>query len=345
MARITGGEYTWPGLNLGQLQSLDPLQMDASFVGGGLAQMNANNDANGLVEVSRRATENFRSLDVSCTEADLAVARDLGLLAGSMLRVNVDVEQVTPEVVGALMTIADKTDMIPYHTVFHYSLGNPDGPRMRTFTKSEQEKLFVEQVRIGMEAFGDAALSLGKIFCGSVDIKDEGTAFALREATNSIELGIQTIPTVMKQVGGRYFAEVLRPYFNPLIVDGVSYDAPGGAQMPLMVVDHMLFASDLPDNDYGAYRAKNIGYLTPSARRFMESTMGQSSLKTRRAEMSDESQLELDGLLKKLYAFRAAHHKLAKDSFSHRDQEAVGSGGARPDLLQDLTHLTHSQIH
>jgi|SRR3989344_803527 len=334
-------------INFAAVAEADPACLDDKFRDGVVAQMNISKDARGLLKLAETSVATLVGKEADLTvEEKWAVIRDCGILIGSLIRNGVN-PIVEVNGLGRLSSnIGNETRMPPYHTVFHYTTVNPRGERERSFTGSGQEKIFIEQVRIGTDSFMESANQLFPVFTGDVGLETQEAIDRIAMASISLNIGIATVPRVMKEVGAEYFARVMRPFFNQMEIGGEVYDAPGGAQMPLLAVDHVLWASDTAESDYVLFREKNLKYLPPFIRENILKTLGWPSIKSKVDSgglMNNPVGKSLDQIITRLLSFRKAHEKLARDSFAYRSSDALGSGGATPDLLQDLSRITRIQ--
>jgi monodechloroaminopyrrolnitrin synthase len=70
--------------------------------------------------------------------------------------------------------------------------------------------------------------------------------FAVLLDALNYELGpmVESINQVVDKVSPKFFARVLRPYFEEIDVDGQTYLGPAAAQVPLWLIDEAVWASD-----------------------------------------------------------------------------------------------------
>ena len=345
MSNITSKEM---GMETDSVLRSDPLNCDYLFVEGKLARLNNERDWKGIVIEGSKAVSIYSEKRHALHSDELiASVRDLSMFSGSLLRCGKNPIVEIPGLETSLVDASQRGQTTPYHTVFHYSTLNPIGLRERNFTGTKQEHIFINQVRRGVEGFTHSAQALWLIFTNEVSHEDSLLAPELFSIAHiGLEQGISAIPVVMKEVGAEYFARNLRPYFDPLEIEGRVFDAPGGAQMPLLLVDHILWASDTEEHTYDSFRDRNLIYLPQNMREAIATTLGTPSLRSRVGEVS--STTEATGLVKSLitrvYTFRKAHERLAKDSFGYRVENAIGSGGSTPDLLNELSAITRAKM-
>jgi predicted sugar kinase len=162
---------------------------------------------------------------------------------------------------------------------------------------------------------------------------------------------INAIQQVRKEISPKIFTEQLRPYFDPLTIDGKKYLAPGGAGMPLIIIDKLLWSSTTVDQTYDDYYQDNLNYLPYSYRVFAEEIEAIESIYPRFLNYINSNPItkelleageSLCGIFEVLLHFRAPHKRVADNNFKLRSKEAVGSGGFKPDLLQMLVDSVFS---
>lgn len=315
----------------------DPISLDSTFIKGDIESMNNAKDSNSLINLARITTETTLTLGVKHPVHVHAIARDLGILIGSIARLDINPIETVPGLESVLQRIRDYRGMSPYHTVFDYALWDPSDERRRTFTKSEQEIVFIEQVNLGL-------LSLFEVnaILKNIDLESSDAASKIEQAVIKFQPMIRAIPEVMRRVGAKFFAETMRPFFNPITLDGVVYEGPGGAQMPIILTDQIIWAGKEIPTFYADFVKRNLAYLPVVLKNQIESNL-QIPFVEQISSLDSKAPLRLavNKFLTALISFRKPHEKLARDSFGHRQEAAVGSGGYTPDLLAELINLTN----
>jgi hypothetical protein len=156
------------------------------------------------------------------------------------------------------------------------------------------------------------------------------------------------------------FIQVLRPYFEAIIIDGHEHRGPGAVEMPLFLVDHILWSSRIVDPPYVAFKERYVSSLLPYLRAHYASYQGQASLLDRVEEELDsggdrtstalhDNLSVLDEIFKVLVRFRAPHLGMAYQAYSKREGSAYnhGSGGFTPPTLAmilDHTRTAHARV-
>lgn len=144
----------------------------------------------------------------------------------------------------------------------------------------------------------------------------------------------------------------LRPFFEPKTLRGNTYFAAGGAQMPVTMVDLILWGVEDTDRTYVGYRNENLRYLPRSYRSKVEvitsspSILSQiteqvaSGLHLSGQERALESITSLRQFADQIIKFRAPHLAIAKANMRIRSTDAVGSGGYDVRILEYLISRT-----
>lgn len=315
------------------IRASDPLHMDQLFEGSIIPSLNEQGD---ILSLSILLRQYLPTIDSLAGYPDIqihALARDLGILVGSITRFT-NPFSVVPELQEVYQVLYQRRGMSPFHTVYDYGLWNPKGNRRRRFTDTRQEAAFIASVETGMQALHNSLSYLVE------DVNVE----AILNARAAFDPMVAAIIQVMKDVGGEFFAKELRPFFNPITLEDRLIEAPGGAQMPILLIDHLLWASDTSDVRYIDYRNKNLAYLPASLRIYILQTSGVPSIIRRVGPHDEHMRQAISKFIMVLASFRKPHEKLARDSFGHRGVDEIGSGGYQPDILTHINDLTYQQI-
>lgn len=327
-----------------EVQELDPLNAD-DFLLTSLPQLNANGDAEAIVKQLDTLLLNPDEIKrLSITEARAAL-RDLGHLAASLRKHNADVNAL-PRLKENLLLLGNLIDEVPRDTVFSYGPRNPNGERQRRFTNLKEEGFFIESFKMGMKDLYEGTGSL--LRAGQVGPQSLEWEKACEAAMATFEHMATAIRGIRKSLPPEIFTHYLRPYFEPIILNDKIYFAPGGAQMPVLLFDQLIWGSDSGDATYTAYKLDNISYSPASVRNFFHSLDGSKSLVTLMldarensgATPQDSNAKALLNLLNSIVRFRTPHRKVANDNFALRSEAAIGSGGYPPKILDVLIEQT-----
>lgn len=339
--------------------NLDPLGMDETMAI--LPELNNGGHREAVVaavdQAFDRAENLFFEAEIDGVQISrpvaLAALRDLDFLIGSGIRHGFDYSAESEEksrrdeILGALASI---TQTVPRGTVFTYATANPTGARERSFTGDPQEAAFIESARLGCTSLDEAV----RMLCG-VEFESHTAASDLQRllaANAALALSIQSMQDARARVSPQWFSEVLRPYFDPVDIGGQRYLAPGGAQMPLLIADKILWANPENDETYASYFDESVPYCDIAYRAMLEEALSRPNTPLLQAALMREAAGRgvdapedplLDALLETFAAiqtFRSIHRIVAKKSFGSRPEGAVGSGGLTTDILEYLTQKT-----
>ncbi|MEV6929646.1 monodechloroaminopyrrolnitrin synthase PrnB family protein [Dactylosporangium sp. NPDC051485] len=316
------------------IAALDPLGADA--VMRSLPQANIAADTAWLLSRAVHVSQHAAGIrDVAPARAAL---RDLGMLTASLAR-HTGQDIAPPAVEAAMLHLGEVADEIPRETVYSYSTRNPRGPRRRSFTDTPGEHRFIDEVTAASDAL-DIAIEHCRHLSAAVD-KHEADAGAGIVHHQLRAFGGHLL-TVKRHLTPQYFTGRLRPYFPALTIAGTTYYAPGGAQMPLLVID-VLLLSQAANGELAAwfeqYLDDNATYLPPHHRALIDAARGVPGL-ARLANRHPYLRSATGTLIDDLLRFRLPHRQLARANMAIRDEGSLGSGGYTTDALDQLIAVT-----
>lgn len=315
---------------------LDPLQLDGFFQD--LPKINEESDLQSIYDALVDAVGRIDYSTIVDEESALAALRDLDFIASSYLRHGRDPIQDVPGLEAVMVMLGDMAGTVPRGTVVTYAMVNPSGSRERSFTGSAEESLFIGSVRTSSVVLEHALQRF---------TTDE-PAIALSELESGLQVMVDSVIAVKRGLSPTYFSDELRPYFDPLVIEGRKYLGAGGAQLQLVAFDYVLWGADDPDTMYNEYFAENKDYLSPNQRNLLGEIMeaqGDRSLLARLVEEPDSEAAEASlGVLKMLKKFRYPHRKMAQDNFKVRPEGKLGSGSYTTDILDVLVIKTEEAI-
>lgn len=276
------------------------------------------------------------------------------MILGSIKRHNIEPETVVSDLALKLKLLGEKTDLPPRDTLLHYTVWNPDGERLRTYTGTNDEKQLIESVKIGTSPLVSAIKGLRDLYF----ISPESIAFGIEceQVKNSLEKMVKAIVHAKKNVSTYYFANELRLYFDPITLEKEIYLGPGAVEMPLFVFDHILWGSDCLEEEYIKFKKTYIPYILPEIRIIYNEFSGSKSLLTKISDMLDNSATfdrntlhsikKLRDLCLVLKSFRMPHKKMAEESYSQDGENTrqKGSGGYQTDILAYIMQLNFARI-
>lgn len=321
-----------------QVSERDPLEAD-EFLCQELPAVNRHVDEKTLLDAANLFSKRAMDLeDVSRIDA-LAVQRDLGFIAGSIIR-----HQFTlpDNLKKALLLFSKIIDEVPRDTVFSYGPRNPKGARQRQFTELQPENIFISSFVSGMQKNLDCLVHIIRALSfdiGTSEFKDNIT-----KAANSFSSMVDAMIAVRKEVTPQIFTFELRPYFEPITLNGKKYFAPGGAQMPVILIDMLLWGKSSSNHYYQDYFSENISY-SPIYYRELPKRIASLPCMQEKIEIfkqyapntAEKESLEiLTGLLTNIVRFRHVHLAVARSNFALRESSDVGSGGYAVSILEHL---------
>ena len=326
--------------NFETISKLDPLEFDGMH--SQLIEINTRNDSTALIDQYEEMVQRALCLMEDDIDTDSAVAalRDLDFVIGSLLKQGEESLLLSEPSQRALGSLALAAGTVPRGTVYTYAACNPDDNRRRSYTGSQDEFLFIDAVKEGVNALDACADDLTTVL-------HDGSR--LGNASQQMGRLVTSIVKVKRGMTPGYFTDNMRPFFNSLRVNGEKYAGPGGAQMQVVAIDSMLWGLGCKDEVYLSYFKDNIKYLTPNQREqlndFGNATDGRSiTALLKSGDLSPELVAPTIDLLRTLQKFRHPHRKVASDNFNIRSEGAVGSGNYTPVILDDLMSLNKRAI-
>jgi hypothetical protein len=339
--------------DIAAVQQADPLFADRLLAR--LPDINEKGDGQELISLLRTLSDRALlqySDHLPSAPHGLAVMRDLGIVLGSLKRHRIEPLDVVPELTPLLLALGRQADLVPRDTVEHYTSWNPTDGRRRTYTNDEQEQWLQDAVRrVFPELSASLAITENLV---RLDPRDARFAPTAAQLTGTVQPMLETIDSVTARVSPVFFAQVLRPYFEEITVDGREYLGPAAAQVPLWLVDLCIWASDRSSAAYEAFLDDSLQYALPDWRGFYERYRDAPSLVTQisvlltqpeiaRSSVLHESAAALSRLLRVLKTFRGRHIRIAKQAYSEEVRlYETGSGGAPVALLQEILDLTRA---
>lgn len=335
-----------PSLAIG---GLDPLALDPAFRH--LPSINRARDERRLRQLLDGAVARTASASRSTPEA-LAAMRDIGILVASLRRLSGDAHVLPGPVEESLVHLGAMTNMPPRETVIHYCSWNPEGARRRSFTGSPQEEALISATARCLASFEAAARLL-------LDIqgRDPATppfAHACRRAAEELSVAARAVQARGGALDAHHFATALRPYFEPVTINGRRYSAAAAAQVPLYIVDECVFGraagdvalAELRDElaAYGLPRWRSAHQQARSGPSITEAVAAARSRVASRSELLDDTVAAVRALVGQMLSFRSRHRRLVAGAYKHCPGGfEVGSAGADLHTVDGLVAATHRQ--
>jgi hypothetical protein len=334
------------------IAALDPLGVDEAIRD--LPTWNASADTTAIAALIRKilpSCEVVRGWDLHAT---CAAIRDLGMLAASLRRHGVEPIQAVPELEPILVTLGRAADMVPRETVYHYGPWNPTGPRQRRFTGDPNEDGLIECVRSA--APGVEAAITGLIQARASEPGTPQFTEGCLVAARNVRSMVRAINFARNNVDVKFFARALRPYFEPIEVDGKRYLGAAAAHLPLCIVDHLTWGADCQDPTYVLFQEDAVHYAVPAWRSLFQPNTVEPSLVSRVIDAVDvssgtgtnrplfESAVALYTVMRVLLIFRGRHKVMADKAYDPKVRMyPVGSGGFSTAVVDRIRELTHGR--
>ena len=322
---------------------LDPLGADDFLVG--VPDLNRARDVDALGGFLADVASTDGVMDLDADDARAAM-RDVGMVLGSIRRHGQQPCEVVPQIEPVLIAWGRTTGLVPRDTVVHYGAWNPTGDRERMYTGDPQESALIDSVRQAAELIPAMA-----IWVATAHSRGWGTSesiAALEMAATHFDTYCANFEMVRANVTPEFFAQQLRPYFEPITVAGRTLNGPAAAFLPLYLVDELVWGesqgahADMID-DAVQYGPPLWGGLVAEMRRHTPmSAMLVADLE--RAGHPDA--LEREGqiashIIHRLVQFRGRHAVLAERAYNAAITDfQQGSGGYSPDVLRQITQAT-----
>ena len=330
-----------------QIATLDPLGADAHLAM--LPRWTAEGDVGAMVRALASITPAVGAAAALGPYAACAAMRDIGMFLSALRRHDVQACEAVPAITPALVALGTTCGMVPRDTVYHYGPWNPTGPRERRFTTDSNEAGLIHCVRSAAPGVEKAIDDLSAATDADPDEADFTTY--CRDAAGAVAAMVESITFARHHVDVVFFAQVLRPYFEAVVVDGHSYMGPAAAHLPLSIVDHLTWGSDCGDPTYREFQSHASQYTVLRWRELVESTAGQPSLVTRviaalkstsaPAPRLLDAATALHNVLRVLLTFRGRHKVLAEKAYRPDVRlYSVGSGGYSTDVVARILGVT-----
>ncbi len=333
-----------------EVAACDPLQARARVLQ--LPTLNRKRDVPGIVSLLRELLPARRvSSDWSFVEAAAAM-RDIGFFLGSLKRHGHEPVDVVPGLEPVLLDLARATELPPRETLLHVTVWNPAAAdAQRSYTGLPDEAHLLESVRISMAAL-EAAIAL-TVELSDVPLRSPAFAQMCDEVAAYLQKMVESIVYAYRYISPQVFYDELRPFYEPIQVGGRSYLGPGAVEMPLFVLEHVLWGSQSDHPAYREFKETYLPYVLPAFRavyaRFAERpalldrALGEAHAIGVQDEYVGAGLAALDRVFEVLLRFRAPHRNLAERVYeAGRSGPAIGSGGYAPAMLGDLLELTRT---
>jgi len=327
--------------------SLDPLGADDIMAA--LPRMNREANPVEIIQAIQSLRPVLLRAEHMTVPEMIGALRDMGMLIASLRRLGFEPIEVVPEVEAPLLYMGSRTGMVPRDTVYHYSVWNPAKPRQRTFLGDRNEDALIDATRIGAVGVEKALEALVDIYELPFDSPRfiEGCHTAAEELMSMVD----AIAHVRHTVSPEFFARVLRPFYDEVILGGKKYNGSSAAPLSIGVVDLLLWSSDVDDPEYRGFQDQTMVYNMPRWKRLYRDLLGQPSMLTRlRTEMlrnPDDDSLRqacaaLVAPMRVVLTFRGRHRLVAQSAYTEQLRlYPTGSAGYGIDTLEHVLKLSY----
>ncbi|MEP2772817.1 MAG: monodechloroaminopyrrolnitrin synthase PrnB family protein [Fulvivirga sp.] len=283
-----------------------------------------------------------------------AAMRDIGIYLGSIRKYGLEPVSEVPELDFVLGELSEKTDMPPRDTLLHYTIWNPAGRRLRTYTKYEEERELINSVKISFNPLMEAIHRLIDLYWTSPYSSD--FVFLCKELETVFKNVIAGIVHAKRTVPPELFANELRFYFEPISIYNQDLIGPGAVEMPLFVYDYILWGADVKNDKYQIFAKTYLKFNLPQTRDIFYNFAEKNSLVSNMVLELNKPDLNptvlasakaLISLCNQEKSFRIPHKRLAEQSYKHQkgpEAKEVGSGGYSTSILNDILTVNIQQI-
>ncbi|BAZ29793.1 Monodechloroaminopyrrolnitrin synthase PrnB [Cylindrospermum sp. NIES-4074] len=335
------------------ISTLDPLEADCVLKK--LPEMNASRDTNSIICTIKILMPELEQIKHYTFHQALAVVRDIGIFAGSLKKHGIEPVEAVPSLEPVFVNLGKMTDMVPRDTLMHYCLWNPQGERGRRHTAYIDETRLIESGKIAIPRLECAIYDLSSLHTIPIDTPE--FVLQCRQCEENLTGMVEAIVYAIKKVSRKIFAEELRAYFDPIIVQGKEFLGPGAVEMPLFIFDHLLWSAECMEEPYLEFRQALLPYCLPKFRKLYTEFEAQPSLLTKvcrelkTAPAANNTILDGANALMKLFhiliKFRKPHIKVVDEAYIAENHiREKGSGGYHLETLNYITALTsNAMIH
>jgi hypothetical protein len=327
---------------------VDPLGLDEWFRGGlPLARRDVGESLRQLHRIAAAP------LEVPDARAALAALRDLDFLLCHAHRLAPGVWPRIPRLEALLLRLGKLGDHIPRGANDTYGIGNEDPPDTRTFTRTPQEHALYRGLALGESRLDDLLVALVACLLNPVD--SAAHVDAARALAAGWEPMIEGVKLMRRAVVAPVMGGQIAPWVSATFtIGGRGFRGPTAAQLPVVLVDWLLWGVDADDEVYREYYRYYAAEQPTYRRRMVAAALGCSGgrgllrklaheLPRARDHRAAAASLDaLGDLLRRMHGFRVAHANLAKPSLPIRAKgaDSWGTGEFDPEMLDRL--LAHT---
>ena len=243
-----------------------------------------------------------------------------------------------------LIDLGDVAGRVPCGDNACYGWANREKPRIRTYTQDPREPILYRGLGRGESQLDEllAALAAAAEAWPGPQVADH-----LRRAVAAWAPMVDAVRAMHRHNVADFMGNQLAPWVShSFTIGGRIYRGPTAAQLPVVLIDHLLWGHDLADPEYREYAAYYIAEQPPVRRGVVDEALhrlGSRSLVAAVADGIDRAARDaLELLLRRMYGFRRSHRRLANASLPVRTQgeQSWGTGQFDPAMLDRLLAYT-----
>lgn len=329
----TGAEFHWSPTD-------DPLGL-----GNQLEQLPGYNTASEWEPLAAALSQGVRAaqeLGAVSPEVALRSLNTLDLFAMSYLRAGGNPMTDIAGLESAMGSFGLAAGTVPRATLHTYIRGS-------SLTGTPQEELFRHSLTESYLALEPAFAALS-----AVDFTAEAAPDHLTDALLLTSDAMVTTSDVMEGIIADLpeaeFVDIIRPYFENLTINGVTYSAANGGQIQLPAIDYMINGRG-DSGKRGQFHDSQLPYLSPAERQALANYQNPQTNGTKTVLQYIADRLEaghFDGdliaaasrVIQQIVDFRGRHYGYARRSWKHREPGAKGSAGEDTEFLAALIRET-----
>ncbi|GAA4820183.1 monodechloroaminopyrrolnitrin synthase PrnB family protein [Algivirga pacifica] len=202
------------------IQNLDPLNFaDYQSV---LINFNEGEEVRELIGIAHELIQKYQQSPAQDPATAIAMARDMGIVAGSIKKLQIAPVKEVAQIDDVFVNLGSLCQLPERDTLLHYTLWNPTGEQMRTFTGTTKERAFITKLQEVLSRYPEKELlklvNLANAMVG---------AESLAEVSKAIEFPLEEIVSAMEEhLATPFIQEVLQPYFAEVNIKGKQLSAP-----------------------------------------------------------------------------------------------------------------------
>lgn len=324
-----------------EISTLDPFGIDHELAL--LPEINSNKDINKLKTILSIIADKSNLIEQANFTTSHAMLRDVGFVVSSLRRFDIQICEEDKIIERALLLLGAKTNSIPRETSYHYGICNPSDNRQRTFTNFPDEIHLINGVRFFAADLEEILSALIDAYC-KVEENEKITDHQINSMVKSLQSSFQRVGEELKNIDPQIFSRELRPYFDPIIISGKEYVGPGGGQVPLLIIDNLLFAFNLPSTHiYNIFSEEGVNFLPEELRLIFEEFKNKKTfVELSMNKKHNSAKILLNQLLNELIKYRQVHYNVAKRALNEQNQGnyQTGSAGYRIQMVHETLLAT-----